>query len=180
MKQIKDKRQKAKPLVRSSLTSQTKAQEEMVGFALIIIIVAVIILVLLGISLNNPKTKGVESYEVESFIQASLQHTTACSTDFEVSYEDISGLITECDDRQICEDGRDTCAVLDSAIKDILKEAWKVGEDRPVKGYALRITSKDSIILSLNKGNVTSNYKGGVQPLPKRGAIYSIEFRAYY
>ena len=99
-----------------------KAQEEMVGFAMIIIIVAVIILVLLGISLNKPKTTtGVESYEVESFIGAMLQHTTECSTDFESSYDDINDLITECDFEQVCEDGEDTCEVLSSNLKEIIK-----------------------------------------------------------
>ena len=158
-----------------------KAQEEMVGFAMIIIIVAVIILVLLGISLNKPKTTtGVESYEVESFIGAMLQHTTDCSTDFGSSYNDINDLITECDFEQVCEDGEDTCEVLSSNLKEIIEEAWKVGEDRPVKGYVMNVTSDNAEILSLREGNITSNYKGSLQSLPKRGSNYNIEFRAYY
>jgi hypothetical protein len=153
----------------------------MVGFAMIIIIVAVIILVLLGISLNKPAvSQGVESYEVESFIQTVLQHTTMCSTNFEVSYNDIGDLITECDDRQVCENGRTACEVLDSTLKGISEEAWDVGQDSPVKGYELNITSKDNSILSLSEGNVTSNYKGASQPWLKRGVTYNIEFKAYY
>ena len=157
-----------------------KAQEEMVGFAMIIIIVAVILLVVLGISLNKPKTQGVESYEVESFIQAFLQHTTECSTNFGVSYNDISNMITECEFEQTCEDERDACEVLNSTLKDLLKKSWQVGENRPVKGYILNITSDGNSILSISEGNKTPNYKAGVQSFPKRGVNYNVEFRAYY
>ena len=156
-------------------------QEEIVGFAVIIIIVAVIVFVLLGIALNKPKTTtGVESYEVESFIQASLQHTTDCSTDFGLSYADINDLIVECDSEQVCSDERLTCDVLKTTLKNILEGSWKTGEDRPVKGYVMNITSDNAELLSLSSGNITSNYKGGVQDLSRRGSSYSIEFKAYY
>ena len=160
-----------------------KAQEEMVGFAMIIIIVAIILLILLGISLNKPKTSAVESYEVESFIQALLQHTTECSMNFGVSYNDIGDLIPECDFEQFCGEEPNevpACLILNTTLKDILEEAWKTGEDRPVKGYALNITTDGDKMLSINKGNVTSNYKAGIQVIPKRGTAYSVEFRVYY
>ena len=155
-------------------------QEEIVGFAMIIIIVAVIVLILLGIALNKPQTNAVESYEIESFIQASLQHTTDCSSDFELSYADVNSLITECDNEQVCSDERPACEVLETTLKDILESSWKTGQDRPVKGYVMNITSDNMEILSLGSGNVTSNYKGSVQDLSRRGSLYSIEFRAYY
>jgi hypothetical protein len=157
-----------------------KAQEEMVGFAMIIIIVAVILLVLLGISLSNKKTSGVESYEVESFIQAVLQHTSDCSTDYGLSYDDIGNLIYECDFTQTCEDGRSACDALNSTLKNILDESWKTGQDRPIKGYVMNITYENHNLLSISKGNMTSNYEGSSQTLPKRGTIYNIDFKAYY
>ena len=157
-----------------------QGQEEMVGFAMIIIIVAVVILILLGIALNKPETTSIDSYEVGSFIQASLQHTTDCSTDGGQSYNDIENLISECDFEQICDDGRNACSVLDSELKKVTLEAWRVGENRPVKGYVLNITLDGNSLLSVSEGNETNNYKGASQPLPKRGTVYNIEFRAYY
>lgn len=169
-----------------------KGQEEMVGFAMIIIIVAVIILVLLGISLNKPAvSQGVESYEVESFIQALLQHTTECSTNYGSSYNDIGNLIAECDMEQFCwnesmgpeqeeKDEISSCEALNSTIENILENSWRTGQDRPVKGYVFNITQEDSDITSLSSGETTSNYKGSIQVLPKRGSNYKIEFRAYY
>ena len=169
-----------------------RGQEEMVGFAMIVIIMAVIILVLLGISLNKPAvSQGVESYEVDSFIQALLQHTTECSTDYGFSYNDISNMIAECDIRLFCwnesmgdeqseKNEIPVCAALNSTIKEILENSWKTGQDRPVKGYYFNITQESLVITSLSSGNPTSNYKGSTQILPKKGNDYNIEFRVYY
>lgn len=157
-----------------------KGQEEMIGFAMIVIIVAVILLVLLGIALNKPQTSTVESYEVESFILSMLQHTTSCSTDSGLSYKDVEDLIAECNDEQVCGDGKTTCAVLNSTLGGIMSGAWKTGQDAPVKGYALNITSRGTELTMLMQGNATSNYKTGFQSFSKRGTSYSIYFNVYY
>ncbi len=155
-----------------------KAQEEMVGFALIMIIVAIILLVLLSISLRRPQQENVESYEVDSFIQAFLQYTSDCRNERE--YLDIQELIIDCDNGRMCVDDRDTCEVLSSTMEEIIEESWKVGEDRPVLGYELKILSGEREILSLDKGNKTQNYKGSVQSLGKRGNEFDVSFTAYY
>lgn len=172
------KGQKQKSKILASMPKM--AQEEMVGFAMIIIIVAIILLVLLGISLSKPETHGVESYEVESFIQAILQQTTECSSDYGNSYNDIRSLITECYDEQICENGNSACSILNSILNDILDKSWQAGQDSPVKGYELNITSKGNSILTLSKGNMTANYKGSVVDMVKKGVAYNTEFRVYY
>ena len=155
-----------------------KAQEEMVGFALIIVIVAIILLVLLSISLRKPQQEEVESYEVDSFIQAFLQYTSNCRDDLE--YLDVQELIFDCNDGRMCVDERDTCEVLSSTMEEIIEESWKVGVDRPVLGYELKILSESTEILSLSEGNKTQNYKGSMQSLVKRGDKLDIFFTAYY
>ena len=69
-----------------------KAQEEMVGFSLIIIIVAIIILVLFSVSLRS-KGNIQESYETDNFMQAFLQYTTECSVSYSSNYLDVRRLI---------------------------------------------------------------------------------------
>ena len=113
-----------------------RSQEEMIGFALIIVLVAVILLIFLGFSLRSPQNETIESYEVESFIQAFLQYTTDCKDNLE--FLSIKKLIFACSDRETCLDRRDTCEVLDSTLKGILEESWKVGENLPYKGYTLQ------------------------------------------
>ncbi len=158
-------------------------QEEMVGFALIIILVSVILLVFLGIFLSRGSgSESVESYEVESFVQASLQYTTDCKDNF--GYLSVRELIFDCDDEETCLDERDTCEVLNSTLREIIEESWDVGQESPVKGYNLEIiynevyNEENSFIL--NKGNVTSNSKGSVQEFSRGGDSVELNLVVYY
>lgn len=158
-----------------------RAQEQMVGFALIIIIVAVILLVFLGFSLRNSQKENVESYEVKSFIQAFLQYTTDCRDSNDLEYLSIKKLIFDCNSGKECLDNRDTCEVLNSTLTEIIEESWKIEGDRPVKGYKLDITQNEvEVILSLEEGNITKNYKSSMQDFSKSGNSFEIIFTAYY
>jgi len=160
------------------LNKKKKAQEEIVGFALIIIIVAVILLFFINFYIRSGEKESVESYEADSFIQALLHYTTDCEDYLEnLSIQD---LILECDDDTLCLDYRKTCDVLNSTLRNIVDKTWRVGEDEPVKGYELNITANQKEILSFIEGNITRNYKGAEQSLPKSGYLIKIFFRAYY
>ena len=173
MKNKSAQEQKSKILV---AMPKKKAQEEMVGFALILILVAVILLVFLGISLRSPQKENVESYEVESFLQSMLQYTTECEDNIErLSVQD---LIFSCNVKEKCIDGKNSCEVLKTELEKMLNEAWKIGEERPVKGYELIIRKEnDESILELKQGEITANSKGAPQYLPKKIDVF---FKAYY
>ena len=149
-------------------------QEEMIGFALIIILVSVILLVFLAFSLSKPKTEATESYEVNSFLQSTLQYTTACQTSRGLN--SIQDLVFECDLKERCSNEEDTCKILNETLTDILKESWPTGEDRPNKGYELIINSGEEIILNIQEGNLTRDCKSSFQPLPKSRKEFSINF----
>src|SRR3989338_8353081 len=95
------------------------AQEEMVGFALIIIVVAVILLVFIGFSIRKPQKENVESYEVANFIQSFLDYTTKCKDSANLEYLSIQKLIFYCNNKETCLDGKDACEVLDSTLRGI-------------------------------------------------------------
>lgn len=165
-----------------NFVSCKRSQEEMVGFALIIIIVAVIIIVFLGFSLRSSRKETIESYEAESFIQASLQFTTDCRDYFEpVS---IQKLIFDCYEKEQCTDGKETCDVLNSTLTEMLEESWKIGEDAPVKGYEFKIIvnpeETPEKMLEIKQGNVTSNSKGASQSFSKGGNSIEVLFTVYY
>jgi len=165
-----------------SRVSCKRSQEEMVGFALIMIIVAVIILVFLGFSLRSSKKETIESYEVESFLQSMLQYTTDCEDYFEPL--PVQKLIFNCYGKEQCLDERETCDVLNSTLTEILNESWKIGET-PVKGYELRIIANpeeapEEIIPKIEKGNVTSNSKGASQQFAKGGNSAEIYLKIFY
>jgi maltodextrin utilization protein YvdJ len=156
-----------------------RSQEEMVGFALIIIIVSVILLVFLGFSLRGEQKESVESYEVESFIQSFLQYTTECKAS-NLEYLTIQKLIFYCDEKRECSDGKNTCEVLKSNLKGIIEESWKVEEGSVVKGYELKIDKENSEILLIEKGDKTNNYKSSMQTFARSGKSYHILFTGYY
>ena len=160
------------------LVSCKRSQEEIVGFALIIIIVSVILLVFLSLSLKNPKKMEIQSYEVEGFIQAFLQHTSDC--DDGLRFLSVQKLIFSCDNNEVCLGGRSACETMNLTLNEISKNSWNVGEDTPIRGYELRIISDEKEILLLNEGNVTQNYKGAVQDFAKRGKDYEVSFKVYY
>jgi len=160
------------------MLSERKAQEEMVGFALIMIIVAVIVLIFLSLSLRNQEEEIVENYEVDSFIQSFLMYTSDCADGYQPRYRTIEKLIIDCNKHETCLDKRNTCEVLDSTLGGIVNEAWKVEGDRPVKGYIPQITSGNLVILNLSNGNTTNNYKNSLQKLGKDDI--EIIFSAYY
>jgi len=161
--------------VEIKIRKSKKAQEEMVGFALIIIIVAVILLIFLGFSLRNGEKEAVESYEVESFLQIFLQYTTDCRDNLESL--SVQKLINDCRKENTCLDGRKSCDVLNETLKEIVEKSWKVENGSSVKGYNLRISSNEEEMINLNKGNQTFSSKGAIQYL---SGDTEISFKAYY
>ena len=124
-----------------------KAQEEMIGFALILIIIAVLILVFLSFALRN-KTEISESHELNSFVQASLSKTTTCESNYEGNFQNIRRLIFKCADGETCLGGTNSCEILNETLQTILDDSWKVGIDYPEKGYTLNITKEGVELIS--------------------------------
>lgn len=152
----------------------------MIGFALIIIIVAVILLVFLAISLNKSNKEELGVNEVDSFIQSFLSYTTDCREDSN-NYYSIQDLIIECNNYESsCLDGRKTCAVLSSTLEGIVSESWRVNEESTIRGYELTIGAEEIELISFEAGNSTNSYKGSMQEFSSRGMSIIIDFTAYY
>ena len=152
---------------------KNKAQEEMVGFVLILIVVAVIILVFLSISLRKPRDV-VESYEVESFLQALSQHVSNCSINYASNKVEIKDLIEECFQGSLCLNGKTACEELNSTLSILIQNSWQISEDRPNKAYVFNSTYQGEEVLSLVKGNFTQNTKGSVQKFDKLEISFEI------
>ena len=164
----------AKETLVSSRVLHKKAQQEMVGFGLIIIIVAVIILVFLTISLRKT-SQEVESYEVDSFLQALSQYTTNCSVTSEFEYLEIKDLIQECYNGKTCVGGASACEVLNQTLNVLLSNSWQIGENRPNKGYFFNSTYEGQEIISLEQGNTSlRNTKGASQNFEKLDLYFKI------
>ncbi len=144
-----------------------KGQEEMVGFALIIIIVAVSLLIFLSFYLRKPSEENlIESYEVKSFIQSALQYTI----EYESEYISIRKLIKKCGNYD------EGCEELQSELENMMEKAWTVKDGGVIKGYNLEIVLKDKEILKIEKGDKTPNYKSSYQELDN----IEIRIKIYY
>ncbi len=154
-----------------------KGQEEMVGFVVIVVIVSVVMLVLLGFLLRSPDTSAVENYEIESFIQASLQYTSDCADYLELLA--VEDLIVLCKEGGMCTDGRNSCEVLNNTLRGLIETGWTVSNQSAVRGYNFDILAEEEGMLMLEKGNKTGNYKGAFQAFSKRGDNYEVSLKVY-
>jgi hypothetical protein len=154
-----------------------KAQEEMVGFALILILVAIIFIVLLSVYIKKPQPNNLENAQAHSFVQAFLQYTTTC----EQNSENITlqRLIFKCQEKENCSYNMNPCKVLNDTLKGIVNESWEVGKGNPVKGYSLIILTEKGQVLNISEGVVTNNYKGSEQDFGKGNEFVTILFDAY-
>ena len=114
-----------------------RGQEEMVGFAVIAIIVSIGILILLSFMIRSPTKGDTENYQVDSFIGSALQYTTSCESD--VEFLSLQDLIIACGNGEMCFDGRDSCNELNSTVIDLVGNGWNVGANSSVKGYNLKV-----------------------------------------
>ena len=155
-----------------------KAQEELVGFIVIIVIVSVALLILLGFLLRSSDKGAVESYEIENFIQSTLQYTSDCEDYTE--FLSIQELIPACEEKRTCLSGEDSCKVLNNTLKDLIETGWDINKQSAIKGYHFRVMVGGQEKLSLQKGNETRNYKGDFQDFSKKGTNYEVSFKIYY
>ena len=145
------------------IRNNKKAQEEIVGFALIVVIVAVVLLVFLVFSLKKPANEElIESYEAHGFVASMLQYTSNCSRTADIDYYSTKGLIYACKTKAKCYDERDSCDVLNQDIKRIVEEVGSI---------------YNPVIPAIQAGNETLNYKNAVEVLS--GGI-RVFFNAYY
>ena len=116
-----------------------KAQEEIVGFVLVIVLIAVISLVFLGLQLSK-KPEVVESKHELSLIDAMLKYTTDCSV-YPPEYESFADMIKSCYQGKQCINGVSSCQALNSASAGMLDAVLpSVSSDRPITAYQMNIS----------------------------------------
>ena len=153
-----------------------KGQEEIVGFVVILVIVAVILVILLGLMLSRKDSQVVQSYEVESFLGASLQYTTSCE-DY-TGFLSVQELIISCYTGENCINGN-SCQMLESTVKGMIESGWNVNEQSAVKGYEFSVLVDEEGKILIEEGNKTGNYKGNFADFSRRGTEYQVVLNVY-
>ena len=148
-----------------------RAQEEMVGFVLVMVVVAVIFLVFLGISLRNPVVEvGKESREVQMFLSSLLDVSSDCALGFEPNFADVDTLISECHQSsgKRCVSGERVCDVAEEVVGSVLAASWSVGNESVLKGYRFGVVyatnssggATEEDVLRVEKGECAGEKSG--------------------
>tara|TARA_Y100000310_G_scaffold76463_1_gene72946 strand:+ start:167 stop:736 length:570 start_codon:yes stop_codon:yes gene_type:complete len=124
-----------------------KAQEEMVGFVLIVVLISIAGVIFLGISLRDSGDEVVdESNQIYSLIGGLSQLTSKCEIP-ESNFLDVSNLIRECVngrecsacDGDSCGDTGSACEVLENTLKEAMEASYVVSDRSYARHYNLSV-----------------------------------------
>lgn len=113
------------------------AQQEILGFVLIVVIVMVIGLIFLSFSIGKGEVKKGGSTEISNLLEAAMSYTTDCSIN--EGYKELGDLIKSCYDNEKCYDKRESCEVVDKTLRKIITGSLVIGEDSVNKAYNLSV-----------------------------------------
>ena len=136
-----------------------KAQQEMVGFVLIVVLVMVALMVFLVISLRKP-VKANESAEIENLLSVLLKYTTECAIVYEPDYDNVKDLIKSCYENKKCKNlDKMACDYLNESLGDVMEEL--MATEAGVGAYNLNIFHDESGgMLVLSEGNCSGAVYG--------------------
>lgn len=121
-----------------------KAQHEIVGFILIVVIVVVIGLFLLVFYLRQKPVER-QSLDVQNFLQSSMRYTTSCAINSAPEYSSIEDLIKSCykNENQECVDERNICEVVNETLSELVPESLQVDPEGKINAYSMFIYYED-------------------------------------
>jgi len=136
-------------------TNMKRGQEEIVGFVIIVVIVALIGVFLLSFSLKNNTSTATQSSEVRQFLGSMMEYTGNCSTDQEGTNNELRMNLIACggNSQITCLSGENVCDSARNTAKQLLSASFKVSNETAIRGYEF---SADFDGLSKNIVNVTA------------------------
>ncbi len=118
-----------------------KAQQEMIGFALIVIIVVVALMIFLVIQIRNP-VRETKSSNVQNLLTSVLKQKTNCVVS-EPYYETVRELIRSCYENRDCKNlNQKSCEYLNSTLSEMMEDLS--ASDATISAYEVEIVWEDS------------------------------------
>ncbi len=156
-----------------------KGQEEMVGFALIIIIVAIIALVLLALANKKPVSVG-EDRALANFLNSMALYTTSCGSSPERFYN-MKEVIRACSQDERCLNGMKACKVMNETLLSLLQESFPQGGG--VKNFYLSVEHNATSIrrlIALGNASCFGEKKGAEFFYPANPGTITIVLQGCY
>lgn len=147
-----------------------KAQQEMVGFVLIVVVVVIGLMVYLAISLRGGSEERT-SVHVGNMIDSVMKTTTECAVVFEPDYSDYRELFGGCYAGEVCSNlGRKSCDYLNESLSDVL--ATMTRSEAEINYYKFELFVKDGEgLLEIKQGNCTGKITGAQRQILKNSRV---------
>lgn len=141
---------------------KNKAQQEMVGFILIVVLVMIGLVVFLVIS-ARVSPKETNSLKVENMLGAIMRQTTDCAIPAEPFYKNFEDLFKGCYQHSQCDNlNESACKYLNESLTKTLETL--MDSEVTISAYDLVFSSRDdsgqSGILKISSGNCTGGVLG--------------------
>ena len=138
-------------------TPKKQAQQEIVGFVLIVVLVIVGLMIFLIVSLRDGG-EIPESIEAENLLNSIMSATTNCAIPGEPYYYDFEELFKGCYENERCSNlDRMACDYLNESLREVV-DSLLLSEAR-ISAYQIDFLSKDELeengILRIFRGNCT-------------------------
>ena len=147
------------------MRAHKKAQEEIVGFVAIVLLVVIIGVIFLGIILRNDSPVIKESKDVRRLLDSMMEYTSDCAMGYVPNYKSLADLIQICyeESSSECKSGEAICFSLNKNLLAILDGTVKAGPENKNKGFVFKTIFAVNIsagngteIIKVIKGNCTS------------------------
>jgi hypothetical protein len=159
--------------------SNKKAQEEMIGFGVILVIIGVIILIVFSLMISSRKNSSSDSLLLKSFLLSGLNTKIPC----EYNYQNLSlmDLIVNCnrDEEGLCENNhKNLCLMLNESVKEMVERGFQVSNLSYYKAYEVSIKMDDKVV-RLTKGNQTRSYYSSIENFSRSSEDYAISLKLF-
>lgn len=139
----------------------------MVGFALIVVVVVVGLMVFLIMSVNNtPESEN--SFEADRLLSSIMRQTTDCAISFEPKFDNFEDLFKSCYDNDQCSNlDQAACEYLNESLLGVVTDLLK--SDAAVSAYQVDFLQRDDGgeqgVLRIFEGNCTGRVSSAQRDL---------------
>lgn len=153
-----------------------RAQQEMVGFVLIVVVVVIALMIFLVISIRKP-VQNTQSEALENILSSVMTYTTDCLIDD--TPQSVNDLIQGCYNNKKCDGSNGmACDYLNKSLSAVLTDIYKT--ESKYQGYEFSVnvadnsTGKSDILFEKKEGACLSSSKLGSQFLSTQNRLVKI------
>jgi hypothetical protein len=154
-----------------------KAQEEIVGFVVVVVLVVIALVIILGLFLNfNKYEQNLESLEIRQFLESYSVVSSECSQEYEPLT--MENLIIACKNEEFCDENKNSCEILEYETSFMLNESFKIGKDAYIKSYEFSVTEENKKFIELKAGsNCSDSVYGSEYPIIRSDGSFYIKLQ---